>query len=515
MKYHFLIKVLALLLAACALVAGLGSSYLLVGIIGNGLYASTPEEVIAARTEYWAQNQASGLADQLLRRYTAVQLGQCTQDVLIVAGLNFTVAELSREFGLENGSWDYQITDLAGVVMQSNRGKLFGNLERYEFHISAEYPVHSTDSEATGSNWIWRDYYYTETEEHFLYYYDSPMYQVTIRTRPGAFEATTPTPSADLELLYAARYWAIGVLAASLVVFILCAVYLCFAAGRSHRHGEVRLKGLTKLPLDVYGAAAVIGALLLAAFSIDLLDNLLWEDELYLWGIAASGALLLIAALLTGCWLYGVIAQIKMKDGSWWRRSLTGWLLRLLWKGLKCLGRGIRFCFRAVKKLYDLLPLIWQWLLTAAAMVIAPLFCLFLAGVSYGFFRFLFALWTIGACLLDIALVCYGAYAFGLLYKGAKQMAKGDLNAKIPTKYLFGAFQAFAGELNSLSAAAMEAAMAQMKSERMKTELITNVSHDIKTPLTSLINYVDLLQRPIQTRRVKSIWRSSAASLSG
>ena len=289
--------------------------------------------------------------------------------------------------------------------------------------------------------------------------------------------------------LYAMRYWAIAAVGISLLVFILCAIYLCCAAGRSHRHDEIRLKGLTKLPLDVYGAAVGFGCVALAAFGIDLLDNILWADALYIWGIAASAGLLLAAALVAGLWLYAVVAQIKMKDGSWWRRSLIGWLLRQI-------GRFFRFVFRALKRLFDLMPLIWQWLLTAAAMVIVPLFCLFLIAVSYGFFRFVFVLWFIAACLLDIAVVCYGAYAFGILYKGTKQMAQGDLNAKVPTQHLFGAFRDFANELNRLADAAVEAAKGQMKSERMKSELITNVSHDIKTPLTSLINYVDLLQKP-------------------
>jgi signal transduction histidine kinase len=136
---------------------------------------------------------------------------------------------------------------------------------------------------------------------------------------------------------------------------------------------------------------------------------------------------------------------------------------------------------------------VWQWLLTAFAMAFGLTVSVLLAATRRSSF------WDVvlGCVLLGcVGIVCYGAYAFGTLLWGVHKMNNGSLDHKIPTKYLFGSFRDFAVELNKLSDSAVVAAQNQLKSERMKTELITNVTHDIKTPLTSLINYVDLLQKP-------------------
>ena len=81
------------------------------------------------------------------------------------------------------------------------------------------------------------------------------------------------------------------------------------------------------------------------------------------------------------------------------------------------------------------------------------------------------------------------------LQKGGAALAAGDFETKIPTKHMYWDFKRHAENLNSVGEGMSLAVEKQLKSERLKTELITNVSHDIKTPLTSIINYVDLLQR--------------------
>ena len=81
------------------------------------------------------------------------------------------------------------------------------------------------------------------------------------------------------------------------------------------------------------------------------------------------------------------------------------------------------------------------------------------------------------------------------LYKCAKEMAEGNLDRKADTSKMFWVFRAHGEHLNQIRDGMSKAVEARIKSEHLKTELITNVSHDIKTPLTSIINYVDLLQK--------------------
>ncbi len=86
-------------------------------------------------------------------------------------------------------------------------------------------------------------------------------------------------------------------------------------------------------------------------------------------------------------------------------------------------------------------------------------------------------------------------YEAGVLTDGAKKMSEGDLSVPIKEKLLFSPFKRHAQYLNGINKSVNTAVNERMKSESMKTELITNVSHDLKTPLTSIVNYIDLLKK--------------------
>ncbi len=86
------------------------------------------------------------------------------------------------------------------------------------------------------------------------------------------------------------------------------------------------------------------------------------------------------------------------------------------------------------------------------------------------------------------------ALSFRRIESGGKALAGGDLSYQIETGRMLPPFRQHAAHLNEIGEGMQKAVAQQMKSERMKTELITNVSHDIKTPLTSIVNYVGLMK---------------------
>lgn len=88
---------------------------------------------------------------------------------------------------------------------------------------------------------------------------------------------------------------------------------------------------------------------------------------------------------------------------------------------------------------------------------------------------------------------------------GIKKISAGELTAQIPMEQISGDNRVFAEAVNQMGSGLSAAVEKSVRDERLKSDLITNVSHDIKTPLTSIINYVDLLKREdIQNERARN-----------
>ena len=332
-----------------------------------------------------------------------------------------------------------------------------------------------------------------------------------------------------LRSVWTIRYELFWILGICLVAFGALIVYLCCAAGKKPGREEIRAGGLNRVPLDLHLAGAAGTVVLIIALIANGMYYLLRETSQLLLPVLLFGGM--ACSLIVVGFLFAFAAQVKTPGSYWWRNSLTGRCLRLivrLWNWFislcvwltkhlppmvrklfgwvkkvilwlwnlvkKCvlfaislLGNFLRWAGRTLNRFLSLLPLTWQWLLAGFVMI----FILFLAIFNRHDAELL--LLGVGAV---IAIILYGAHAFGTLMEGAKRMSSGDLDSKVEEKLLVGSFREFAGDLNALSDVAVVAAQKQMKAERMKTELITNVSHDIKTPLTSIINYVDLMEKP-------------------
>ena len=267
--------------------------------------------------------------------------------------------------------------------------------------------------------------------------------------------------------LYTGRFAVLWIAGLSFLLGVLLFLFLLRAAGHRKNTEEIVPSFVEKIPFDVF-TVLVIAAI--AVFMTPLMAGFDWPEILF----ALIPCVLLIGlTFLLWCMSFAV----RVKLGTLWSGCLIVRFCRWLWKGLTTLVRH--------------LPILWKWGLGLAGAAFIDLIFRMNAVWSENratFFWFLF--W-----LLAAAATLYAVLAFRRLRLGAKEIASGNLSSTVEEKNLILDFKDHAHDLNHIRDGLNEALEKRLQSERFRTELITNVSHDIKTPLTSIVNYVDLLQK--------------------
>lgn len=269
------------------------------------------------------------------------------------------------------------------------------------------------------------------------------------------------------------------ILFGTMELFLL--IFLARTAAR-REDGELQGGWQEKIPFDLYLLVdgTVIALLCVAVDEVYSYVRFYTPPyDVLLLGISFALAVLVFAAWVTFC--------ARVKVGGLWKGTIIYSLLCLCWKVVKwCWGVLCAFG-RGVMNLLHAIPMIWR---TAALCVLVSAATVILADAGYydGYFKLvaLLFLLSVAACLFSAQL--------RKLQKEGEALAAGDLDAQVDTKWMYWDVKRHAENLNSIGDGMAAAIDKQLKSERLKTELITNVSHDIKTPLTSIINYVDLLQ---------------------
>lgn len=280
-----------------------------------------------------------------------------------------------------------------------------------------------------------------------------------------------------LSLGHSLRYsvYVIGALAGLLA--IACFVFLVFAAGHRAGQEELHAGGLVKVPLDLLLVAVGLGGFV--ALSL-FFDYIYYMDGLFTIVLIVLGAAL---ALVAGIGLCMNVA-VRGKLGRWWENTVVYRLLMLGWKLLKAIWQGL-------ESLFLNLPLIWKTVLLLAGITALELltFVAFFYDTSW-----IFMAWLLTQPVVIVA-VLYLAIVLRKLQKGGEALADGDLSYQVDTKYMVWDFKKHGEKLNHIAEGMARAVEERLKSERFKTELITNVSHDIKTPLTSIVSYAELIGR--------------------
>ena len=267
------------------------------------------------------------------------------------------------------------------------------------------------------------------------------------------------------------------------VLWLIGMVWLTVTAGRRPEDEEIHLNGFDRWYTEI-AAGTVIGIWLAGTI---ISGTLIANSSLgYSHVVVTVIVICLICGTYTMAWfLIGYLSLVRrIKAGTLWKNSLIRKVLK--WIG-KCSGKLVDFARAFSRNTAEKIKV----LLVGGAFLFLQF--LIIGCVFSGAGVFLLALMAVDVAVMIFAI--RKADGLDLIMDGLKKISDGELQYKIKTDTLTGKQKVMAEYINNIGSGLDAAVENSLKKERMQTELITNVSHDLKTPLTSIINYVDLMKR--------------------
>lgn len=371
--------------------------------------------------------------------------------------------------------------DMKNIYMTSGRE----TLEREYNKSAVRYIVESKD---------WKSSYYIsgkqgmEWDNKYSFHVGQGNYfTVSLYISEGNLKSTSPNDIFVLayNLVNWAMYYKYMVVVVSvcaLCLMLLFVMYLLKVAGHKPMSDEIHKRFFVKWPLELY-LALVTGLEMLGIGGIvNLLDYAYGRLNVMNYIYAA----LILVAMLAIFLGFLMNMAVRVKSKTFWKNTLVYMVLSrvFMWMGKGC---------RALYRLFSNLPLIWKTTAGFAGLSVIEFIILMFCFANWHSGREAILIWWLLEKAILFPVIAYIALSMRKLKEAGENLAEGNLSYQVETDKMFLDFKEHGETLNRIGEGIGHAVDDRLKSERFKTELITNVSHDIKTPLTSIINYSDLI----------------------